>query len=425
VRHLALVKVEELPLGSRPLLFGTKGRDVKELQCILAELKLFDREPTGEYDYLTMEAVRVFQRRYHLPSDGRVGHKTIALLNEPGIRELIVLPMKEEDTLNILERKYRIVRTAFKLGENRRRIKQGGFCREIIVEKREVWTVSSGDEDLTGHGFSGFLKVNSEDEAAAAAVANKKKAVRPGEHPGNREKLTTFAVCLGKPREKDVLLEPGQIGPYFPRGLVYDLRNRLKMTKQMRKKASKEGLCRGIQTGIHKNPSLVFWWIPSPEKNNHYLPDYREADGIIISPTLYVAEDFTHRVWYEQIKKILRDYPCTRVLAHFHLEGLEETKQGVKELSTRESKALRRTWLGRGDGLRRRLGEDGWIYLRYSNKEEERAALIPDLQTLRALLCRVDRLNLAGVVFTGRLLLEEKLQTEFNRYFKVSSRRWS
>ena len=28
----ALVKVEELPLGERPLSFGTKGRDVQELK---------------------------------------------------------------------------------------------------------------------------------------------------------------------------------------------------------------------------------------------------------------------------------------------------------------------------------------------------------------------------------------------------------
>ena len=70
----ALVKVEELPLGERPLSFGTKGRDVRELQTILRELRLLPYEPTGEYDIINHGGSKELSKEFFHLSDmgGRI-----------------------------------------------------------------------------------------------------------------------------------------------------------------------------------------------------------------------------------------------------------------------------------------------------------------------------------------------------------------
>ena len=150
----ALVKVEELPLGERPLSFGTKGRDVRELQTILRELRLLPYEPTGEYDYLTMEAVRNFQKSFSIYPDGRAGFKTIRMLKEPGIQERLYVQVGKQASLTALGLAKQVNSLAFKNPENRRKIKQQPANGDMLIEKREVWTAGS---DLNWEEIRGRL----------------------------------------------------------------------------------------------------------------------------------------------------------------------------------------------------------------------------------------------------------------------------
>ena len=50
--------------------------------------------------------------------------------------------------------------------------------------------------------------------------------------------------------------------------------------------------------------------------------------------------------------------------------------------------------------------------------------MLSDVHTLRGILVRVDRLNLAGVVITGAGFLQERLSIELNRFFTAAPRRW-
>jgi len=71
---------EAAALGNRMLYFGTRGRDVKALQSMLASKGYFHVEPTGYYGPITERAVIEFQKNYNLRIDGFAGYETIKRL---------------------------------------------------------------------------------------------------------------------------------------------------------------------------------------------------------------------------------------------------------------------------------------------------------------------------------------------------------
>ncbi|PRX24191.1 N-acetylmuramoyl-L-alanine amidase [Orenia metallireducens] len=71
---------EAAALGNRMLYFGTRGRDVKALQNMLASKGYFHVEPTGYYGPITERAIIEFQKNYNLRIDGFAGYETIRKL---------------------------------------------------------------------------------------------------------------------------------------------------------------------------------------------------------------------------------------------------------------------------------------------------------------------------------------------------------
>lgn len=67
---------------TKPLSFGSKGNDVKELQKRLLLAGVYNSEITGYFGPLTRMAVRIFQKNNGLESVGSVGPKTRAILNK-------------------------------------------------------------------------------------------------------------------------------------------------------------------------------------------------------------------------------------------------------------------------------------------------------------------------------------------------------
>lgn len=418
--RLALVKVEELPLGRRPLYFGTKGCDVRELQSILQELRILPQEPTGDYDHLTMEAVRNFQKSFSLAADGEAGFKTLKMLKEPGIWERLYLQVEKEWAVADPGLPGHVSRLAFKDPVNRRRVKKMSNKGQVLIEKREAWSVGFefNQEEIQDAGFTGFM-------LGTSSVPKEEKQRGRGR---KREGIITFDLYLaGEPKQRmGESAATNQENSFAEKGLVYDLRGMTRISKKTRRKISK-GL--GTRKQLKKrgvaDGSLVFWWLSSSKKIYHNLPGRQEADGVIFSPAIVVDEAYSHRAWQREIRKLLQVYPCTRILAHFDLRGQERAGDGaVNPLSFYETKALRLSGFGSGGSSRHRLEADGWIYIRYQRDAEEREALIPDLRTLQGILARVDRLNLAGVVITGADFVQDRMQTELNRFFAVTPRRW-
>lgn len=410
----ALVKVEELPLGERPLSFGTKGRDVRELQTILRELRLLSQEPTGEYDYLTMEAVRNFQKSFSIYPDGMAGFKTIRMLKELGIQERLYVQVGEKAGLAGLGLANQVSPLAFKNPENRGRVKQQPTNGYVLIEKREVWTAGFelNQEEIRNAGYSGFLL------GTGNEMTGKKQ--RDGHRKATREELKTFNLYLAADtKEKDEAF-------FARKGVAYDLREKKRISGKTRRKVSKGGLPYGqLKKMGMDDGSLVFWWLSSGEKICYSLPSPQEADGIIFTPPICVEDGYSHQVWQREIRRLTRVYPCTRILAHFDLRGRERTGRGVENpLSFYETKALRLSGMGFSDISRRRLEDEGWIHVRYEKDGEEREALLSDVRTLQGILTRVDRLNLAGVVITGADFIQDRLPIELNRFFAVAPRRW-
>lgn len=68
-------------IGNRTLLYGATGQDVKDLQVKLNELGILNREADGIFDLETHGAVKWFQERFGLQSNGVVDTLTWAVLN--------------------------------------------------------------------------------------------------------------------------------------------------------------------------------------------------------------------------------------------------------------------------------------------------------------------------------------------------------
>ena len=60
---------------------GVSGDNVKDLQARLKQINWYDRDITGEYDDVTVEAVKGFQGKRQLPVTGEVDQRTLSRIN--------------------------------------------------------------------------------------------------------------------------------------------------------------------------------------------------------------------------------------------------------------------------------------------------------------------------------------------------------
>lgn len=369
--RLMILPVSRLPLGKRWLTVGDRGEDVRQLQGLLTQLGLYDGELTGDYDLLTREAVKAFQRGYRLPADGVSGPDTCKLLAEEGIHNRIMIITKEGDTISALAEKYGVSRQAFKDPQTRNRLYRVEPGQMVMVERREL--------------IYGVETQRPTEEREATATETKNL------YYVNPDGLKDLGKAFWSP--------PGS-------SLVIDL------TPKKRSRVKRREL-RRIRRKVR---SELIWW---QNFDRYRFPSVAEADALIISLPIAVSPDYSPTVWQREIKKVLSYYPCTRLFLHFDLRGKERDPKGKERyLTTLESKMARLNRLGE----LKRVGEYGWIYFRYRFNGEERAVLLPDYLTVRGILNCADCLNLRGVVLTGLNNGREVWQKEGNRYFLATPR---
>lgn len=399
--RLALVPVEELPFGARTLRFRCKGRDVEELQRILVNLGLLYTKHYGVYDYLTEEAVKAFQRSFQLRADGITGPLTLKMLREPGIWDKLLLRARKEESLNEIAARYGVMVRAVKNPENRRpvireevggKIPAGEGCL-LLIEEREIW--------MEAESHPAAEKV--EPYVSAETLAAPKEADPKG-------RIRVYPVIF-PPAEPGIARGEQGNGSDFLAGIVCDLRPVRTLSADLRRRIKKMKERTGRE---------FFWWLDfSVAGYGFSLPAESEADGVILSPAVRIDPTYSQRDWRREVKRVLANYPCTRMIIHFDLQGLERTASGeIRALSPREGRVIQLSQRTRS----RRADENGWKYYRYQHKEEEREALIPDAGTVRGILAAMDELNLRGVFFTGARHLAEKINKEFNRFFIPSPR---
>ncbi|NLY88455.1 MAG: peptidoglycan-binding protein [Firmicutes bacterium] len=406
---LSLVPVAELPPGRRYLRLGTAGRDVLELQKTLARMGFFPGGPHGRYDFLTREAVKNFQRAFHLAADGVVGPKTWRMLGEPGIWSRLCHRPAAGETLTELAARYGVSSGAWKDPASRRRIKRLLPGELLLLEKRELWLAE--EELRPGDGV-----ICTRVLSMAAPAGQTKGSASGGTGPWRVEGYGPFKLRLLK-----VSLPPAATGKDAAGGVVADLRNTggIQPGRRIPRKVRKElrvlrQNCRGE----------IFWWLAAGDWQEK-LPKTGEADGILYSvnagPWLLKkgsrAGSAVDSGWRREVKNLLARYPCTRVILHFDLRSREIGPGGeLRLVPAGFGRSLRLFQPGR----RQRLA-DGWLLLQKGHGEEEYRFFIADRKTLREIFSGVDRLNLRGVLFTGIHGLEGALSKEAVQFFLVLS----
>ena len=91
------------------LKYGSRGKQVIELQKNLINLKYLRARPTGYYGKLTTEAVKAFQIEYHLAVDGIAGPITVDTLREvvDGSNLIVEYTVRPGDELELIAAQYR------------------------------------------------------------------------------------------------------------------------------------------------------------------------------------------------------------------------------------------------------------------------------------------------------------------------------
>lgn len=92
---------KEYALGERTLANGMEGKDVKELQSYLIQLgyDLGKWGADGDFGDATEIAVRKFQKDHNITVDGKVGSKTLDILND-SFEDKVVKNVKEVEVVN-------------------------------------------------------------------------------------------------------------------------------------------------------------------------------------------------------------------------------------------------------------------------------------------------------------------------------------
>lgn len=77
---IKVIDMEDIKTGSKTLEIGSSGEQVSEIQRKLKELNFLKKEPTGEFDTDTVDAVKNFQSSKGIPSNGEINTATYSAL---------------------------------------------------------------------------------------------------------------------------------------------------------------------------------------------------------------------------------------------------------------------------------------------------------------------------------------------------------
>lgn len=132
------LKTNELPLGARIMKYNSQGKDVQELQKLLAKTGFYFGPIDGYYGTLTEEAVFLVQRTFKLRKDGLAGPDVIKTLIKASNRAgRIIYTVKENENLEIISQKFSVGKGAWDSypgqGNPRKRLYSG--MRLLLREK--------------------------------------------------------------------------------------------------------------------------------------------------------------------------------------------------------------------------------------------------------------------------------------------------
>lgn len=145
-----IVAVSEAPLGKRILRIGSKGKDVLEVQRMLADLGFYWGRIDGSYGILTEEAVALFQKTFNLKSDGIVGLNSLAALKAVSAKPIrTIYTVKPKENLKTISNKFGVAETAWQSisgqGNPQRKIYPG---MKLLLNQKVVLCSGKRSEDF-------------------------------------------------------------------------------------------------------------------------------------------------------------------------------------------------------------------------------------------------------------------------------------
>lgn len=149
----------DLPLGSRVLKRGDKGRDVMELQKQLNTAGFYFGSLDGCYEILTEEAVILLQQAFKLRVDGIAGPEVLRALKSISTRNgRLVYVVKSHEKIETISQKFGVTKNAWESipgqGNPKKKLYQG--MKLLLYEKALFsWDENSLDENfITGKFIS-------------------------------------------------------------------------------------------------------------------------------------------------------------------------------------------------------------------------------------------------------------------------------
>lgn len=151
-----VLKVDQLPLGCRILRHGCSGKDVIELQKMMAQAGFYFGTIDGYYGVLTESAVALVERTFRLQVDGIAGKQVIQMLH--GLSQKMgrtVYTVKPHENLEQISQRYGVAPKAWDTvsGEGNPLKKIFPGMRLILYEKAVLyWNESMKAEGMTVTG---------------------------------------------------------------------------------------------------------------------------------------------------------------------------------------------------------------------------------------------------------------------------------
>lgn len=155
-----IVKKDEAPLGVHTIVYGSRGRAVRELQEELARAGFFNGPVDGLYGPLTEEAVLLAEKAFGLPADGIAGPRLLAALKDPSpVTGRLVYIVKNRENLQAIAERFGVTPGAMAGISGRNNPRNGIYPgMQLVVYEKALLVWDQSYNGVYGCNISGWIR---------------------------------------------------------------------------------------------------------------------------------------------------------------------------------------------------------------------------------------------------------------------------
>lgn len=414
-------------LGTRVLKVGMQGHDVCELQTQLKNLGYEPGACDGKFGYLTLEAMRFFQRDYGLQIDGIAGDQVYALIK---YRRLPITRRVHEvqpgETLIQIAQRYKVGPTAFREYKPNLKLYPG---QELTLFDREVWGIistSSESEDtyqtnqelLTGYCVPYDLSTDDELRKNGIQDCTEPGLLMPF-FPAQSALVQTHNLLTSYRKQKALIKKISNLStPYAGIYLPWDCITRGDGQRYYR-------FLRKLRKTLETRRLLITLTSRMPRWNIFGGIDFAQAsslvDQIVIKPELPLTPQplLDKSNLEKMIVKMLNYIPAYKVLLNISIYALlwnvtaPETKPEVLSHKVALTQVFR--YGGRLD-----KDDQGSLFYRFYQHQAEKQIRVASVDQIDQAVRLVNNYNLAGLVIDSIGAEDQRMWQNLNKHFSIA-----